>query len=363
MSSKNIFFIFLIFLLIISGISYFHYNYLEESLEQKSIDLAEEPQDVSQLKEEFKKELDKMGINIDGIREINDSEGKGKAWTLEIPKDILLIRCNHALTKITNSANWEVLSCFEADKGKELVFRVGKNDSLHLKIIFKNSENAVRIVGKIALVIDNFGTLSGKKDNKKVAEKFIKSKIPFTLALFPGEEFSREIAIEGIKKNKDVIISLPFEETGKITQIQVRDEMNEEELLQQLTFAIRGLPIAKGLCNFKGEKFASDKDKIEVLTKFLIENELYFVDGFVTDKACKIMKKEDVKIVRKDVFLGGNANEIEKQFDFLIALTRQKGKTIGFAHASQTTFDAISSRVSKLAKEGIRIVKVTEFLE
>ncbi len=281
MKPKTVFLTFFAFFVLIGLLSFFHQqsknpvqDILVEPVEKISKFIPTQistPENPEKLESEIKSSLDKIGINIDKIRKVKDSEHKH--LVIDVPKGISLIRCNLLVTQTVRREEYSVLNCIEVPQKKQVRFRIGKNDSLHLKVTLRKSEKAIKIVGRVALIIDDFGYNSnGTVDN------FLKFKRDLTLAVIPGLTYSREIGLKALKKNKEVIIHLPFEPKSdeKAEEIQIKSAMTEEEIIWQIELARKSLPMAKGANNHQGSKATADTEVMNVVAEYFSENSLYF---------------------------------------------------------------------------------------
>lgn len=372
MKPKTVFLIFFVFLVLIGLLSFFYQqskipiqDILVKPIEQISKFIPAQmqtPENPEKLENEIKVSLDKIGINIDKIHEVKDSEHKH--LVIDVPKEVSLIRCNHLVTQSVRREDYSVLNCIEFPKEKKVLFRIGKNDSLHLKITLQKSESAIKIVGRVALIIDDFGY-----NSNGTVDKFLKFKRDLTFAVIPGLTYSREIALKALNKKKEVIIHLPFEPESneKAEKIQIKSGMTEEEIVWQIDLARKSLPMAKGANNHQGSKATSDPEVMSVVADYFSENSLYFIDSVTSSEsqAYKAMISKNVKTAKRNVFLDevDSVDYVKGQMQLLASLASKNGKAIGIGHVRLNTFEAIDSMIPELEKQGIRFVNVTELLE
>lgn len=372
MKPKTVFFIFFGLFILIGLLSFFHQqsknpiqDILVEPVEQISKILPKakpSPENSEQLENEIKISLDKIGINIDKIRKVKDSEHKH--LVIDVPTEVSLIRCNHLVTQTVRREEYSVLNCIEVPQKKQVKFRIGKNDSLHLKITLRKSEKAIKIVGRVAIIIDDFGY---KSDS--VVDKFLDFKKDLTYAIIPGITYSREIGLKASQKNKEVIIHLPFEpESNQNAEtIQIKSGMTEEEIIWQIELARKSLPMAKGANNHQGSKATADPKIMSVVAEYFSENNMYFVDSVTSaeSQAYEEMNSQNVKTAERNVFLDevDTVEYVRGQMQLLASRAIEKGKAIGIGHVRKNTLEGIKSMIPEFEEQGIRFVKVTELLE
>jgi len=218
--------------------------------------------------------------------------------------------------------------------------------------------------GIVAIVLDDWGY------NKKNLDDLFSLDQPVTISILPNLPFSKFIAQEAEKRNKEVILHLPLEahdSSKRPEKDAIYTNMNKKEILTRLQSAFDSVPYIKGVNNHMGSKATED----EVLMKFLFlqfkKKNLYFLDSLVTNKSiCLNLASEvGIKFAERSVFLDNN-NDIEYikgQLRQLLSIAEQKKSAVGIGHDRPLTIKAIKQMLPDFQRKGIRLVYLSELVK
>lgn len=218
---------------------------------------------------------------------------------------------------------------------------------------------------RIALVIDDVGW------NREIVREIERINQPFTLALLPEAQYSREI-FDSVKNNftMDVILHLPLEPEPPAQSFDkglLSTDMGKAEIIEQFNKNIEYYyPYIKGLNSHMGSRFTADEEKMKILMEEIKAKNLFFVDSFTTKKSVgfTLAKEMGVKTGRRDVFIDNFSDRqyIEKQIWELVESARKQGWAIGIGHARKDTIEVLKKVVPLVAEE-VEIVPVSALLE
>lgn len=218
---------------------------------------------------------------------------------------------------------------------------------------------------KVALIIDDVGW------NREIIREIEKINQPFTLAILPKAQHSREI-VESLKGNDtfDLLLHLPLEPAPPAQSFDkglLTTGMKEEELLKDLKDNLDYYrPYIKGVNNHMGSLFTTDREKMKIILGEMKDRGLFFVDSMTSRKSCGYLMAKDmgIRTGKRDVFIDNESDHkyIEKQIWQLVDAARENGSAIGIGHARKDTVAVLKRIMPSLSKE-VDIVPVSSLLE
>jgi len=219
---------------------------------------------------------------------------------------------------------------------------------------------------KLAVIIDDFGY-----SNNDVIKQFIYLNSKLTLSVIPGHRFSRWVASEGKKNQKEIIIHMPMEperheyKSGE-DQFMIRQSMRGVEVEQRIFEAVRDIPEAVGMNNHMGSLATADKDVMEMVINSLKKKGLYFVDSFTSplSVAYEVAKVKGLPTACRSVFLDNNRDksEIEAQFDKAIEVAKRRGFAIAIGHVYPETLNVLKELINTGKFAGISLCFASEIV-
>lgn len=218
--------------------------------------------------------------------------------------------------------------------------------------------------GEIAIVLDDWGyQLSSCQTLKEIAA-------PIAVAILPGLEFSRQIAICAHQNNKDVMLHLPLEPHQYFERYPphyyIKTSMIKAQIERKIDEAIEQIPYVKGVNNHTGSKATEHYRTMDIVLRRIKKKGLFFLDSFVTGQSiCQMVARRiNMDFARRDVFLDNEDDRryIEGQFEELARIARQKGFAIGLGHDRPLTLRIVKEQVEKLTNEGFEIVPIERLL-
>lgn len=240
-------------------------------------------------------------------------------------------------------------------------------DSIGGHVILDHTFTSAPVIGKVALVIDDFGI------NNPGTKEMLNTNVPFTAAVMPNMLFSREEAELLHAKGHEIILHMPLEAKGGRPEWlgpgALYTGLSSEELQRRLAQGLDSVPYAVGISNHMGSKGSENTAIAGEIVKFAQERNLYVLDSRTSESSllAKAAEKAGLPWGRRDIFLDNSSNlsSIKKQLRLLIATAKKYGKAIGIGHVGPQgpyTAQAIQELLPEFAKERIQIVPLSELL-
>lgn len=219
---------------------------------------------------------------------------------------------------------------------------------------------AVKLKGKIAIVIDDWGY---SLRNMPIVDKI---KYPLTAAVLPNLPYSFRAADRLQKKGFEIILHLPMEPKEKyaLEKATIMASMDEQAIKKTLDKALSSVYYAKGVSNHQGSRATEDSRVMTIIFSELDRKDLFFFDSYVTSKSVcyNLARKTGVPFARRDIFIDNSENPayIRQQLNKLKQRAALFGQAIGIGHDRKNTLEVISEVMPEFAKEGYRFVFLSE---
>jgi len=288
--------------------------------------------------------------------------------SIRIPKDLPIPVLNLAITKAVIGSGGEIIEGKEITSRNRLIITAGYDNVVVDSLILTKDEKLTHKKGKIAIIIDDFGS-----DNGKIIEQYLEFPEIITFSIIPGNKYSKEIGESASKEGYEVIVHLPMESKippDRNEKILLKDQMSRKDIEKIVDMSINELPMAKGLSNHMGSKATENAVLMKDLAEVLRRKKLFFVDSFTStkSKAFEVFEKSKVRVSKRDVFLD-NKEEVKEEFivaqlDECMKIASEKGKVIGIGHATkEVTCEVLREEMPKIHKKGYEFVFASEILE
>ena len=218
---------------------------------------------------------------------------------------------------------------------------------------------------KIAIVIDDLG------GENKISRELLRWDLPVTFSILPFAPYSKKLAGEAHRKGKEIILHLPMEPRG-YPQVHpgegvLLEEMDEANLLRQLSKDIEAVPYIKGVSNHMGSRLMEDSEKIKIVFSELKRRGLFFLDSRTTPQTIGLQVAQSVglKATERSIFIDNSSadEDIKQQLERLIQLSLSKGKAIGIGHPHLSTIKSLKEMIPKMREMGIELVPLSGVME
>ncbi|WP_339726332.1 divergent polysaccharide deacetylase family protein [uncultured Paraglaciecola sp.] len=212
---------------------------------------------------------------------------------------------------------------------------------------------------QIALIIDDMG------NTKQDAQAFT---LPanVTFAILPNKPLSKTFSNRAAAQQREVILHMPMESLAGNNQEKnvLLSTMAPNQIVQTLKTALSTVPHAVGVNNHMGSRLTQLTLPMSVTMEFLSERGLFFVDSRTTrySKAEIIAKKNGVLSTKRNVFIDHTPSleQIDKQFNRLLSLSKKFGYAVGIAHPYPQTLEYLKTHLVTLQQHGITLVKMSD---
>ncbi|KEF30510.1 Putative divergent polysaccharide deacetylase [Marinobacter nitratireducens] len=211
----------------------------------------------------------------------------------------------------------------------------------------------------IAIIIDDMG------HNRVEGERLIALDQPLTLAFLPYRRFTRSLAEQAHRNNKEIMLHAPMANTHNfgLGPGGLTSDMGRTDTIQTLRRALQSIPHVTGVNNHMGSLLTQRFEPMEWVMSELYNYPLYFVDSrtIASSIAADVAQAYQIPTMTRDVFLDHQQTEafVDKQFRRLIKLARENGTAIAIGHPHKVTVDYLEKHLPELDRQGIGIATVS----
>lgn len=199
---------------------------------------------------------------------------------------------------------------------------------------------------RLTLIIDDLGYVQPELVTRLVAQP-----IPFTVAILPYQEYTRESAEIAFKAGKEVILHLPME--GRAEKDPGPDalkfDLPEGELRNRTRKALKDVPYIKGANNHMGSRLTADRERMRWVLEEFLGRQLFFLDSRTTKEtvAMDVAHGLGIPTAQRNIFLDDDKSfaEIEKQWERALALAQRDGSAIAIGHIYPETVEALEKLI------------------
>jgi len=219
---------------------------------------------------------------------------------------------------------------------------------------------------RVALVVDDAGYAGGHTMDKLWALK-----IPATVAIIPGLEFSTAIAQGAPSHGWEVICHMPMEGHEAVADGAykwfLQRSTNPGEVTGTLVGALSGLPNCRGMNNHMGSLATTDLDLMLQVGHFLKSRGMFFLDSRTSDKtvAVKAMREAGVPVGERNVFLDNSSTpeSIKRQLRQAVALAKKRGYVVAIGHVREKTLETLADAVPEARTQDVQFVYLSELVK
>lgn len=215
---------------------------------------------------------------------------------------------------------------------------------------------------KIVFVIDDIGN----HDRYKEPLQALGDRV--TYAILPLLPYSRYFGELSRKTGAEVILHLPLDTVqDKIPgRGLIVSTMSRTDILDMLDRDLASVPHRVGVNNHMGSRGTADREMMTVILTELKRRKLFFLDSYTTKDStvAEVGRAVGLPILTRGVFLD-NLNTkaaVREEVRKLKALAREKGNAIGIGHYRKNTLEVLKEEISKLEKEGFRVISLKDLL-
>ena len=218
---------------------------------------------------------------------------------------------------------------------------------------------------KMAIVIDDLG------EDNHISKELLDWNLPITFSILPFTSNSRTLAQKAHERGKEIILHLPMEPHGypkiKPGEGVLLFEMDEENLLHQLSRDIEAIPYITGVSNHMGSRLMEDPEKVRIILTELKRRSLFFLDSRTTPQTVGLQTAQSIglRTMERSLFLDHSQDirEIKQNLERLAQLSLKTGRAIGIGHPYPSTLKSLKEMIPKIQEKGIDIVPLSSMMD
>lgn len=221
-----------------------------------------------------------------------------------------------------------------------------------------------RPLPRLALVIDDLGYVQ-----PELVTRLCSLPVPFSVAVLPYQEFTRDSADIAHRLGKEVMLHLPMEPLGYPGPGRdpgpnaILYNLSETEVRRRVRMALDEIPHRTGVNNHMGSRITPDRTRMGWVLQEVKARKCFFVDSR-TEKdsvAYSVAEQLGIPAVERRVFLDDDKAfpEMEKQWERALKLAAKDGSVLIIGHIYPETVEALEKLVPR-SKAQVRFVKAGE---
>ncbi|MCX5801380.1 MAG: divergent polysaccharide deacetylase family protein [Candidatus Eisenbacteria bacterium] len=290
-------------------------------------------------------------------------------WTIHIPANQSLLKCNLAVTDEVAASRGKV---------EDAVERVSREGSQYLEmklsfggkvthiVVFDRSKEIAPVQrASIAIVIDDLGY-----GEERLADEFLALDYPLTFSVLPGYRKSKSAAEAVLAKGKELILHLPMEPHGypgiNPGKAPILVDLSGGEIRARIAKHLSGLPKVSGISSHMGSLATQDPEVMKAVLEDTKARGMFFLDSMTSpgSVAKKVAAQVGARCLRSDLFLDMQSRDekkIAKVFERAEGIALSKGKAIVIGHLYGGTLKVLKNKLPELEKKGIKLVPLSSF--
>jgi polysaccharide deacetylase 2 family uncharacterized protein YibQ len=285
---------------------------------------------------------------------------------VRVPGDLPLEEVNLQLSKLVRQNGGQVLGAVHTGRGRDVAIHVGLDGSPTTLFTLHQDAKLRRPAGQIALVLDDFGSMS-----QELAERFCALSQSLTLAILPNEGEVDQILDLARRGGHEVLVHLPMEPENFPEKNPGPDALfisdDSTRVRQLVRRAFRKIPGAVGLNNHMGSRATANHELMRHVLLEVKRRGLLFLDSRTSANsvAFDMALSMEVPTAKRDLFIDpvDQALAIATNLWALADLAAQQGRAIGIGHDREQTLVALEKTLPQLEMRGFRFVTISELAE
>lgn len=290
-------------------------------------------------------------------------------WTIHIPANQSLLKCNLAVTDEIRVCGGKVEDAVErvSNEGSQcLEMKLSFAGKVTKTVIFDRSKEVAPIErASIAIVIDDLGY-----GDERLAQEFLALDYPLAFSVLPGYPKSKAAAEAVLAKGKELLLHLPMEPHGYPGINPGKDpilvDLSAGEIKTRIAKHLSSLPRVSGINSHMGSLATQDPEVMKAILEDTKTRGIFFLDSMTTpgSVAKKVAAQVGAVCLRNDLFLDTESKDekkVKKMFERAEGIALSKGKAIVIGHLYSGTLKALKNKLPELEKKGIRLVPISSF--
>ena len=229
------------------------------------------------------------------------------------------------------------------------------------------SQEPARPLPRFALVIDDLGYMQ-----PELVTRLCSLPVPFSVAVLPYQEHTRESAEIAHRLGKEVMLHLPMEPIGypgpghDPGPNAILYNLPESEVRRRVEMALNEVPYRAGVNNHMGSRITPDRTRMGWVLQEIKARKYFFVDSR-TEKdsvAYDVAEQLGVPSVQRRVFLDDDKAfpAMERQWDRALKLADKEGFVLIIGHIYPETVEALEKLVPR-TKGQVRFVTAGQLVK
>jgi hypothetical protein len=220
---------------------------------------------------------------------------------------------------------------------------------------------------KFALVIDDLGYAAPELVTRLCAQG-----VPFSVAVLPFQEFTKESAEIARAHGKEVMLHMPMEPIGYPGPSKnpgpgaIFFDMPEGDVRKAVRSALDSVPGVKGVNNHMGSRITPDRTRMTWILEEIRARKCFFVDSRTEKDSVAFDVAEALKVpsVQRKVFLDDDKSfdEMARQWERAVGIARKDGQVLIIGHIYPETVEALEKLIPRI-KDEVRFVKAGELVK
>lgn len=343
-------------------------------------DLRESGRNAAHLNRRIQEALQQqMPIRYE-MRQVETKRGERLAltyqYTARVPENVALSAVISRLSSAIEASGGEIFQTYSQPESRETILVVGIGATITHTIRLTRPAPALALPTaqpspeplapfRAAIVIDDLGA------NLLAAQRLLAFKQDLTFSILPHQKHSADVAQLIHAERREILLHLPMEPLGYPVVSPGRGallaSMTAERIQQTIDGDLASVPFAVGANNHTGSRLTAQAGQMQAVLRHLQQRQLFFIDSRTTDEtvAYAVARKIGVKSAQRKVFLDvkPGVDFARRQLAQLASLAEQGQPAIAIGHPKEDTLRALEEMLPEFERRGIRIVRVSEFLE
>ncbi len=299
------------------------------------------------------------------IRKADKTYGNlNNIYTIGISESNSLTLLNYEISAMAGQMGGKVFQGIEDSKGRTLTLKVGAGKTPTDLIIIRKIRGIKVATAKMAIIVDDLGIKT-----LDLARRLCNLEQVVTLSILPFQHRTAGVIELARETGTPYMLHMPMEPKSARANpgegaIRVSDI--ESDIIDKLERAFKNVNGADGVNNHMGSKATEDLRTMEIVMKYLKDNNYFFVDSQTSrnSKGYYLSQKKGVKSAKLYSFLDveDDRDFIIKRLEKLAEAAIENGFVLTICHNRPTTVEVLEEKLPELEEMGIKFVKISDIV-
>lgn len=215
----------------------------------------------------------------------------------------------------------------------------------------------------LAILLDDWGYTRGPLSGLMALPPAV------SVAVFPGQAHSRDVAEAAFARGHEVIVHLPLEPRANLPLIEgtLKSGMTDPALFELAEKDFLSVPHALGANNHEGSKGTEDARVMRQVLTMLKGHQAFFIDSLTTPRslAGRMAREMGVPTAVRQVFLDDEdyLDTIEQEFRKAVYLAQKNGSCLAIGHPRPNTMKVLLDLVPEAKAAGVELIPISELVK